>query len=122
MRVPQERTLGLAKALGILLMVVLPLVIASELHTVVRLAIAPADYALVFLSVSAGGQFGLIVRRWGNINLWVLLLDLLLSGVAGVISYAVVDLAVRRGGAMVNPALLAVIMAYVLVIWSGQHR
>jgi hypothetical protein len=79
------------------------------------------DFALVFFLVSLAAQAGLIVRRWGNIRILVLLVDLLLAAVAGLVSYEVLLVAVRRGGAMVNPSLIAVILAYLLALWSGQR-
>jgi hypothetical protein len=109
------------RALGTLLIVVLPLLMVVAIRPYETVHASLMDFALVFFLVSLAAQAGLIVRRWGNIRILVLLVDLLLAAVAGLVSYEVLLVAVRRGGAMVNPSLIAVILAYLLALWSGQR-
>lgn len=112
----------LVKAVGVILIVGLPVAVVAEVHLRVRIVNTPGDFALLFLLTAAGGQMGLVVRRWGRISMGRLLLDLALALVAGLVSYGVADLAVRRGGGQIDPSLVAVLLAYVLTIWSGQQR
>lgn len=111
-----------AKILGLLLIIVLPWVAVVEIRFRMPRSLSAVDSVLVFLLVTLAAQIGLVVRRWGRIKVWTILLDLLLAVVAGAGSYAVVDLAVRRGGGHVDPFVVAVFMSYVLAIWSGQRR
>jgi hypothetical protein len=113
---------GLAKAFGTLCIVLLPLVAVAVLRHYVPTVTSALQFAMVFVLVVAAAQLGLVLRRWGRISLWRIFLDVLLSAVAGVVTYAVVGLAVRRGGGAVDPTLVAVIMAYILTIWSDQPR
>lgn len=106
--------------LGSTIIVVGPLVVASHLAPLSRLP-HPIAFVAAFIFVGLAAQLGLIVRRWGNINIGRLLFDALLLAVTGVVAWVVVDLAIRRGGGPVDSSLLAVIMAYLLALWSGQH-
>lgn len=109
------------KVVGTILIIVFPLVIAMVIRPYVAPRPSAEDFVAVFAVVAAGGQAGLIVRRWGNMSMGRLLFDMVLSAVLGAVSYGVVDLAVRRGGGPVDPSLIAVIVGYVLAIWSGQN-
>ncbi len=120
MRNRGRRTPGLARLIGSVLIVVLPLGIAAEWHQRALPQTTPLAFALVFFFVALGAQVGLIVRRWGKIKIWRMLVDLLLALIAGVISFAVVAVSVHRGGGFVGPGIIAVITAYVLTVWSGQ--
>lgn len=119
---PQPRPVpGSVKILGSLIIVVLPLIMVTAIHSYVRSQATLPSYAVVFLLVALGAQAGLILRRWGNINIGRLIFDLMLAVIAGVLSWLVVGVAIRRGGGPVDPSLVAVIMAYILAAWSGQH-
>lgn len=120
MRNRARRTPGLARLIGTVLIVVLPLAIGAEWHRQALPQTTPVAFAFVFFFVTLGAQFGLIVRRWGKIKVWRILVDLLLAVIAGVISFAVITVAAHRGGGFVGPGAIAVIMAYVLTIWPGQ--
>lgn len=110
-----------ARVLGTLIIVILPLAVIAAFSSYVHHRSSVMVYAMLFLLVGASAQFGLVVRRWGNMAIDRLLFDLVLTGIGSVISWGVVDLAMRRGGGPVDPSLLAVIMAYLLTMWSGQH-
>lgn len=112
---------GIIRAVGTLILIVLPLVVATALKGFAGTQASVLADVVVFLIVGASAQLGLIVRRWGNINLGRLVFDLALLAVAGGLSWVVVDIAVKRGGGPVDPFLIAVIMAYLLAMWSGQH-
>ena len=112
---------GMARVIGTLAIIVLPLAVVWEVRAHVSVQAALPVYAILFLLVSLAAQLGLIVRRWGNINLGRFLFDLALSVVAGAVSWGVVHVAVHRGGGPVDPSLVAAIFAYILAIWSGQH-
>lgn len=109
------------RALGTLLIIVLPLVLATQIRPYETAHATLLDFVLVFFLVALAAQAGLMVRRWGNIRILRLLFDLVLSAVAGVVAYAVLFIAMRRGGGPVNPSPIAVILAYLLALWSGQH-
>ena len=106
--------------LGTLFVIVLPIVVVSNIQSHLKNPATIWSFILSFLLVSLGAQAGLILRRWGKIRLGQLLLDLSLALVAGGASFGVVRLAVARGGGAIDPSLVAVVMAYLLVIWSGQ--
>jgi len=114
-------TSGWLRTIGSILIVVLPLVLVSKLDSRIHVYASVLGYAALFLVVGAAAQVGLIVRRWGKINIGRLFFDLGLFIVGGVVVWGVVNLAMRRGGGPVDPSLIAVIMAYILAIWSGQH-
>lgn len=109
------------RGLGTLLIIVLPLVMVMGIRPYETVHASVTDFALVFFLVSLAAQAGLIVRRWGNIRILLLVIDLLVSAAAGIVSYEVILMAMRRGGGMVNPSLVAVILAYLLALWSGQR-
>ncbi|MCL5116800.1 MAG: hypothetical protein M1272_06590 [Firmicutes bacterium] len=121
MRVRAQRAPAWARILGTALIVVLPLLVASVAKGFISAPASLAAYPVLFLIVGAGPQLGLIVRRWGNINVGRLFFDLGLLVVAGLVAWVVVNIAMHRGGGPVDPSLIAVIMAYLLAIWSGQH-
>lgn len=121
MRQRPARAPGLARGVGTLAIIVLPLAVVWEVRAYVSIHATLPVYALLFLIVSLVAQLGLILRRWGNINLGRLLFDLGLSVVAGAVTWGVVHVAVHRGGGPVDPSLVAAIFAYILAIWSGQH-
>lgn len=112
---------GWIRFLGTVLIIILPLLVASALHGSLASLPGPVRFGGAFLLVGIAAQVGLIVRRWGKIEITRLLFDILLLLVAGVLAWVVTDVAVHRGGGAVDPSLLAVIMAYLLALWSGQH-
>jgi uncharacterized membrane protein len=111
-----------AKILGTVLILVLPWVAVDEIRLRLPQVMPWAEFIAVFGLVTIAAQLGLIIRRWGKIKIWAVVLDVLLAAAAGAVSYGVVDLAVRRGGGRVDPSLIAVFLSYVLAIWSGQNR
>lgn len=121
MRERASQAPGLARVVGTLAIIVLPLVVVWDVRSYVSIHATLPMYAMLFLLVSLVAQLGLIVRRWGNINLGRFLFDLALSVVAGAVSWGVVHAALHRGGGPVDPSLVAAIFAYILAIWSGQH-
>ncbi|NMP20930.1 hypothetical protein [Sulfobacillus harzensis] len=121
MRARSTHAPGWIRILGSVMIVMLPVVAASLLHASRASWPTPLVFVLTFLVVGLAAQLGLIVRRWGNINIGRLLFDALLLAVSGLIAWAVVDIAMHRGGGPVDPSLVAIIMAYILAIWSGQH-
>ncbi len=121
MRQRPVRVPGLARVVGTLAIIVLPLAVVWEARAYDTLHATLPVYAILFLLVTLVAQLGLIMRRWGNINLGRFLFDLALSVVAGAVSWGVVHVAVHRGGGPVDPSLVATIFAYILAIWSGQH-
>ncbi len=107
--------------LGSLIIIVGPLVVASHIRVPLSQLPQPIAYVLAFLFVGLVAQLGLVIRRWGNISIGRFLFDGLLLAVTGMIAWVVVDLSIGRGGGPVDSSLLAVIMAYLLAVWSGQH-
>ena len=113
---------GWARLLGTIAIVVLPVLAAVKVRGYLSHGPAAAQDAAIFLLAALGGQFGLILRRWGKINGWRLVFDVLLAAAAGLIVYGVEGLARRQGGGPVDPSLVAVILAYILAVFSGQQR
>ncbi|MDA8204491.1 MAG: hypothetical protein M0Z36_00330 [Thermaerobacter sp.] len=113
---------GWLRGFGTVLIVGLPIAVAANVQRYLHGRTSLVDYVIIFLFVALGAQAGLMVRRWGNMSLWRFLLDLVLSAILGAVSYGVVEMAVRQGGGPVDPSLVAVFMAYLLAIWSGQNR
>ncbi len=122
MRARSRDGFPLAKVLGTILIIVLPVIIVSQIRSYISGAATISEFALSFLLTSLGAQAGLVVRRWGKMRLGMLLLDLLLATAAGAVSFGVVRLASAQGGGAVDPALVAIVMAYLSAIWSGQNR
>lgn len=117
----QGRTVPLgAKIAGTVVIIVLPWVAAAVAGRDFPHPFSALGYTAVFLLVSVAAQFGLVLRRWGKIRVWPLLYDLVVAVVAGAISFGVVNIAARRGGGPVDPSLVAIVLAYLLAIWSGQ--
>lgn len=121
MRSTVVRTPGWLKIIGTIMIIVLPLLVVSRLGPFIHSNASPVGYALLFLVVGAAAQLGLVLRWWGRLNVVRLLFDMGLVVVGGVLVWAVSYVAYQRGGGLVDPALVAVIMAYLVAIWSGQH-
>lgn len=123
MRPRTLRAPALARAVGTVLIVVLPLLALSWTHQMVVLPVnALPTYVLVFMVAGVAAQLGLVIRRWGIIRVSRLLFDVGLLVAGGVVSWLVVHVALARGGGAVDPSLIALIMAYLLAMWSGQHQ
>ena len=122
MRAEEQDRTGWAKVLGALLSVLLPIIIVARIGSDIAGTPTLPHYALSFVLVSLGAQAGLVVRRWGKIRLWRVFFNVLLALIGGMVSFGVVQLAISRGGGPVDPSFVALAMAYLLAVWSGQDR
>lgn len=108
------------RGLGTVAIIVLPIVVLF-LGQRVEVSSSLIDFVLLFLLAVVGVELGLTLRRWGNLYISHVVGDLAIALAGGVLSWGVMQLAVRRGGGPVDPAMMAVAMAYVIALW-GRAR
>lgn len=106
------------KLLGSLVIIVVPLMLVGVLRAHMA-AHGLVTYLGWFLVLSIAAQIGLILRRWGNITVGKVVFNIGLAVAAAVVSWLVVSIALKRGGGPVDPSVVALILAYLLTVWSG---
>lgn len=110
-------------AIGVIISVMLPLVVAIYLPHKISALPTELLYPVLFGSVTMAGQLGLWLKD-GNTQKAAAALprDVAIAMVAGVAAYGATRLALLRGGGQTDPALLAVVCGYLLMMWPHYSR
>lgn len=108
---------------GVILAVLLPILVALNIPPLLHKIPVLAGYPVAFGAVALAGQLGLVVKRIDQRHPAVSLVrDVLIAMVAGFGAYWATRLMIMRGGGFTDPALLAVVCTYLLLVWQAPVR
>ncbi len=110
---------------GVVMAITLPVLVAVNVSAVLVKLPALAGYPVAFGFVTLAGQVGLTIKRLDQRQPAASLVrDVLIAMVAGLVAYWATRLMILRGGGLTDPALLALICAYLLMVWRppGARR
>lgn len=118
----RRRMTGLVTVLGTLIAVGLPLVTLAILTQVQGGLPAVAVYEIDFVAAVMAAHIGIALKSGSQpwyVDRW--LGDAAIAAIAGLAAWGAEWLAMRQGGLATDPALLALITTYILLLWAPRR-